>query len=302
MARLSTQIYVSKKAGVRMNEIKDIPLEKIVEFPKHPYKVLDDDKMAELVESIRKYGLLQPVLVRPLLNSDKYEMISGHRRKRAFEIAGIKKIPCRIMNLTKDEATILMVDSNIVREKLLPSEKGKAYRMRMEASKRQGKRTDLTSSPTAKKLNTVKDFSAAVGESKDNIYRYIRLTYLTDELLDLVDEGKIKMRPAVEISYLTEVEQRCLFDSIGENDATPSHSQAIRMRKLSEEGTLTAETIGSIMQELKPNQKEKPPFSDSRITNRIPKNIPPEKQVDFVIAAIDYYKKVLQRRREHGAR
>ena len=302
MARLSTQIYVSKKAGVRMNEIKDIPLEKIVEFPKHPYKVFDDEKMVELVESIRKYGLLQPVLVRPLLNSDKYEMISGHRRKRAFEIAGIKKIPCRIMNLTKDEATILMVDSNIVREKLLPSEKGKAYRMRMEASKRQGKRTDLTSSPTAKKLNTVKDFSAAVGESKDNIYRYIRLTYLTDELLTLVDEGKIKMRPAVEISYLTEVEQRCLFDSIGENDATPSHSQAIRMRKLSEEGTLTAETIGSIMQELKPNQKEKPPFSDSRITNRIPKNIPPEKQVDFVIAAIDYYKKVLQRRREHGAR
>ena len=302
MARLLTQTYVSKKAGVRMNEIKDIPLEKIVEFPEHPYKVLDDENMAELVESIRKYGLLQPVLVRPLLNSDKYEMISGHRRKRAFEIAGIKTIPCRIMNLTKDEATILMVDSNIVREKLLPSEKGKAYRMRMEASKRQGKRTDLTSSPTAKKLNTVKDFSESVGESKDNIYRYIRLTYLTDELLTLVDEGKIKMRPAVEISYLTEVEQRCLFNSIGENDATPSHSQAIRMRKLSEEGTLTAETIGSIMQELKPNQKEKPPFSDSRITDRIPKNIPPEKQVDFVLAAIDYYKKVLQRRREHGAR
>ena len=285
-----------------MNEIKDIPLEKIVEFPKHPYKVLDDENMAELVESIRKYGLLQPVLVRPLLNSDKYEMISGHRRKRAFEIAGMKTIPCRIMNLTKDEATILMVDSNIVREKLLPSEKGKAYRMRMEAFKRQGKRTDLTSSPTAKKLNTVKDFSESVGESKDNIYRYIRLTYLTDELLTLVDEGKIKMRPAVEISYMTEEEQRCLFNSIGENDATPSHSQAIRMRKLSEEGTLTAETIFSIMQELKPNQKEKPPFSDRRITDRIPKNIPPEKQVDFVIAAIDHYKKVLQRRREHGAR
>lgn len=152
-----------------MNEIKDIPLEKIVEFPKHPYKVLDDENMAELVESIRKYGLLQSVLVRPLLNSDKYEMISGHRRKRAFEIAGMKTIPCRIMNLTKDEATILMVDSNIVREKLLPSEKGKAYRMRMEAFKRQGKRTDLTSSPTAKKLNTVKDFSESVGESKDNI-------------------------------------------------------------------------------------------------------------------------------------
>ena len=285
-----------------MNEIKDIPLEKIVEFPKHPYKVLDDENMEELVESIRKYGLLQPVLVRPLLNSDKYEMISGHRRKRAFEIAGMKTIPCRIMNLTKDEATILMVDSNIVREKLLPSEKGKAYRMRMEAFKRQGKRTDLTSSPTAKKLNTVKDFSESVGESKDNIYRYIRLTYLTDELLTLVDEGKIKMRSAVEISYLTEVEQRCLYDSIQANDATPSHSQAIRMRKLSEEGTLTAETIFSIMQELKPNQKEKPPFSDRRITDRIPKNIPPEKQVDFVIAAIDYYKKVLQRRREHGAR
>ena len=300
--RLSIQTYVSKKAGVRMNEIKDILLEKIVEFPEHPYKVLDDEKMAELVESIRKHGLLQPVLVRPLLNSDKYEMISGHRRKRAFEIAGIKTIPCRIMNLTKDEATILMVDSNIVREKLLPSEKGKAYRMRMEASKRQGKRTDLTSSPTAKKLNTVKDFSESVGESKDNIYRYIRLTYLTDELLTLVDEGKIKMRPAVEISYMTEEEQLYLLDAIQQTDATPSHSQTIRMRKLSENGALTPQNISDIMQELKPNQKEKPPFNDSRITQRIPKFVPPEKQLDFVLRAIDYYARALKRNRGRGAR
>ncbi len=285
-----------------MNEIKDIPLEKIVEFPEHPYKVLDDENMAELVESIRKYGLLQPVLVRPLLNSDKYEMISGHRRKRAFEIADIKTIPCRIMNLTKDEATILMVDSNIVREKFLPSEKGKAYRMRMEAVKRQGKRTDLTFSPTAKKLNTVKEFSESIGESKDSIYRYIRLTYLTDELLDLVDEGRIKMRPAVEISYMTEEEQRYLLDAIQQTDATPSHSQAIRMRKLSENGALTLQNISDIMQELKPNQKENPPFNDSRITQRIPKFVPPEKQLDFVLRAIDYYARALKRNRGRGAR
>ena len=286
----------------RRERIYEIPLTQIKDFPNHPYYVKDDDSMTELVESVKERGLFQPVIVRPLEESDTYEMVSGHRRKRAYELAGIEKIPCRVLELTRDEAIIIMVESNFMRETILPSEKAFAYKMRMEAMKRQGKRTDLTFSPTDKRLNSAKEIAESSGESQAQIYRYIRLTELTPELLQLVDEGRMKLRPAVEISYLTEDEQRDLLDAIDETEATPSHAQAIRMRKLSSEGNLNTEIINSIMCETKPNQKEKPLFRDKRILEMIPKNVPVEKQSEYVMSALEYYNKYLQKKRNRDAR
>lgn len=289
------------KTEMKRERIFDIQLSDIQNFPDHPYKVLDDERMTELVESIKEHGLLQPVLVRPMEN-DKYEMVSGHRRKRAFELAGLETIPCRVQEMTLEEATITMVESNCYRETILPSEKAKAYKMRLDAMKRQGKRTDLTSSPMETKLRTSEIMAKEIGESRAQIDRYIRLNNLTPELLELVDEGRIKLRPAVEISYLTEDEQRDLLDAIDENDATPSHAQAIRMRKLSAEGNLTTECIGEIMCEEKPNQKEKPQFRDKRIAEIIPKNIPVEKHSDYVLKAVEFYNRHLQRIRSDRSR
>ena len=283
-------------------QICEIPLTQIRDFPEHPYHVKDDDSMTELVESVKECGLLQPVIVRPLEEPDTYEMVSGHRRKRAYELAGMEKIPCRVLELTRDEAIIIMVESNFIRETILPSEKAFAYKMRMDAMKRQGKRTDLTFSPTDKRLNSAKEIAESSGESQAQIYRYIRLTELTPELLQLVDEGRMKLRPAVEISYLTEDEQRDLLDAIDETEATPSHAQAIRMRKLSSEGNLNTEIINSIMSESKPNQKEKPLFRDKRILEMIPKNVPVEKQSEYVMSALEYYNKYLQKKRNRDAR
>ena len=282
----------------RRERIYEIPLEQIRDMPDHPYKVKDDDNMAELTESVKEHGLLQPVLVRPLEEKDTYEMVSGHRRKRAYELAGLETIPCRVRELTKDEAIIMMVDSNLQREEILPSEKAFAYKMRLDAMNRQGKRSDLTFSPVGKKLNSAAEMADDLGESKNQIYRYIRLTNLIPDLLNLVDEGRIKLRPAVELSYLPEDIQTTLFDETQAQDATPSHAQAIRLRKLYETGSLTENDITEIMAEEKGNQKEKPMFRDKRIAEAIPKNIPPEKHCDYVLKALDHYNRYRQRNRD----
>ena len=291
------------REDMKREKLMDIPISKIQDFPEHPYKVKDDENMVELVESVKKRGLIQPVLVRPLDNG-MYEMVSGHRRKRAFEIAGIEKIPARVQNLTKDEAILSMVDSNLQRDEILPSEKAFAFKMRLEAMKRQGQRTDLTSSPLETKLRATEQIALDVGESRAQIDRFIRLTNLIPAMLDLVDDKKIAMRPAVEISYLTPEEQMNLADAIDAEQCTPSHDQTLRMKRFSQEGKLTKEAIEAIMSEEKPNQREKSPFRDSRISNAIPKAIPKEQQCEFVIKAIEHYTLFLQRsrNRDRGAR
>lgn len=287
--------------GEKQNEVvTEIPLSEISSFPDHPYHVRDDDSMNELVESVKERGLIQPVIVRPI--DGGYEMVSGHRRKRAYELAGIEKIPARVCEMTKDEAILAMVDSNLQREQILPSEKAKAFKMRLEAMKRQGQRSDLTLSPVATKLpvDSAKELGSQVGESRDQIFRYIRLNELIPDILNLVDEGKVAMRPAVEISYFPKESQHQLFDAIELNDCTPSHDQTIRMRKAFNDGRLTKEVIETIMLEEKPNQREKSPFRDSRIVQFIPKSIPPEKQCDYVLRALDFYNKYRQRKREQA--
>lgn len=288
---------------MKREKLMDIPISKIQDFPEHPYKVKDDENMVELVESVKTRGLIQPVLVRPIDNG-MYEMVSGHRRKRAFEIAGIEKIPARVQNLTRDEAILSMVDSNLQRDEILPSEKAFAFKMRLEAMKRQGQRTDLTSSPPETKLRATEQIALDVGESRAQIDRFIRLTNLIPEMLDLVDDKKIAMRPAVEISYLTPEEQLNLADAIDAEQCTPSHDQTLRMKRFSQEGKLTKEAIEAIMSEEKPNQREKSPFRDSRISKAIPKAIPKEQQCEFVIKAIEHYTLFLQRsrNRDRGAR
>lgn len=293
------------RADMKRERIFEVPLSEIQSFPDHPYKVRDDEGMTELIDSIKEFGLLQPVLVRPLENG-RYEMVSGHRRLRAFELAGMETIPCRVREMTLEEATIIMVDSNCYRETILPSERAKAYKMRLDAMKRQGQRTDLsTCRPMGDKSDNKRSgevLGEIVGESERQIQRYIRLNYLTPELLELVDEGKMKLRPAVEISYLTEDEQRDLLDAIDENDATPSHAQTIRMRQLSAENKLSTECINDIMCEIKPNQKEKPQFRDSRIVELIPKEIPAEQQSEYVLKALEHYNRYLQRKRNERDR
>ena len=289
------------REDMKREKLMDIPISMIQDFPDHPYKVKDDENMAELVESVKTRGLIQPVLVRPIDNG-MYEMVSGHRRKRAFEIAGIEKIPARVQNLTRDEAILSMVDSNLQRDEILPSEKAFAFKMRLEAMKRQGQRTDLTSSPPETKLRATEQIALDVGESRAQIDRFIRLTNLIPEMLDLVDDKKIAMRPAVEISYLTPEEQLNLADAIDAEQCTPSHDQTLRMKRFSQEGKLTKEAIEAIMSEEKPNQREKSPFRDNRISKAIPTSVPKEKQCEYVLKAIEYYNRVQQRRREREAR
>lgn len=289
---------------LKREKLMDIPIAQIRDFPDHPYKVRDDESMTELVESVKTRGLIQPVLVRPV-EDGMYEMVSGHRRKRAFELAGIEKIPARVQELTRDEAILSMVDSNLQRDEILPSEKAFAYKMRLEAMKRQGQRNDLTYRPLGDKLENKRAgelLGETVGESERQVQRYIRLTNLIPEMLDLVDEKQIAMRPAVEISYLTPEEQKSLVEAISYEDCTPSHAQTLRMRRFSEQGKLTNEAIEAIMSEEKPNQKEKSPFRDSRIAKAIPQSVPKEKQCDFVIKAIEHYTRFLQRSKDKGAR
>ena len=272
----------------------------ISDFPNHPFKVKQDEAMVEMVDSVKQYGVLVPALVRPKADGG-YEMIAGHRRKCAATLAGITEMPCIVRNLTDDEATIIMVDSNLQRETILPSEKAFAYKMKLEAMKRQGERTDLTSSPLDKKLKgltSAQQVSQKSGDSQPQIYRYIRLTELIPSILDMVDSGKIAFRPAVELSYLSKEQQQSLYDTMECEDCTPSLAQAIKMKEFSRDGKLTEEVILSIMQEEKPNQREKPAFRDERITRLIPKSIPRGQETDFVIRALEFYNRHLQRRRD----
>ena len=264
------------RAEANLGKIREIPLSEIDEFPDHPFKVLIDEDMEQLIDSIKRIGVMTPATVRQK-EDGRYEVISGHRRKKASELAGFKTLKCEVKELSRDEAIIVMVESNLQRSVILPSEKAFAYKMRLEAMKRQGQRSDLTSSPLATKLQNGRsdiELGELVGESKDQIRRFIRLTELVPEILQMVDERQIAFRPAVEISYLSEGQQYTLLEAMSYNDATPSLAQAIKMKKFMQEGKLTDEVIQSIMQEEKPNQKEKPAFKDERITKLIPKTIP----------------------------
>lgn len=290
----------------QLSKIRDIPLELIDDFPDHPFKVRDDEDMMQLVESVEERGVITPATVRQK-EDGRYELVSGHRRKRACELAGFETLRSEIVDLNRDEATILMVESNFQRSEILPSEKAFAYKMRLEAMKRQGQRTDLTSTPLVEKLAgkdalSVSRIGEEVGESREQIRRYIRLTNLVPELLEFVDEGRIKMRPAVELSYLDEDCQRDVVDEIDLNDATPSHDQTIRMRKLFNEGNLTTEAIHAVMSEEKPNQKEKIVLRGDRVRQLIPKNIPVSQTEDFVCKALEHYNKFLRNRAERDSR
>ena len=288
----------------KLAKIRDIPLELIDDFPDHPFKVRDDEDMLQLVESIRERCVITAATVRQK-EDGRYELVSGHRRKRACEIAGFETLRCEVVDLNRDEATILMVESNYQRSQILPSEKAFAYKMRLDAMKRQGERTDLTSDPVGPKLSGIRSnnvLSEETGDSASQIKRYIRLTNLVPELLEFVDEGKIKMRPAVELSYLDEDCQRDVVDEIDLNDATPSHDQAIRMRKFFDEGNLTTEAIKAIMSEEKPNQKEKIVLRGDRVRQLIPKNIPVSQTEDFVCKALEHYNKYLRNRSERDSR
>ncbi len=272
----------------------------ISDFPNHPFKVKQDEAMAEMVDSVKQYGVLVPALVRPKADGG-YEMVAGHRRKCAATLAGITEMPCIVRNLTDDEATIIMVDSNLQRETILPSEKAFAYKMKLEAIKRQGQRSDLTSTPLEPKLKgsrSNEELAASSPDSRSQIQRYIRLTELIPPMLDMVDNGKIAFRPAVELSYLSKEQQQSLYDTMECEDCTPSLAQAIKMKEFSRDGKLSAEVILSIMQEEKPNQREKPAFRDERITRLIPKSIPRGQETDFVIRALEFYNRRLQRRRD----
>ena len=286
----------------QLSKIRDIPLELIDDFPDHPFKVMDDEDMIQLVESVKERGVITPATVRQK-EDGRYELVSGHRRKRACELAGFETLRSEIVDLNRDEATILMVESNFQRSEILPSEKAFAYKMRLEAMKRQaGRPRKENVSPVGTNLRTDEQIAQETGDSRNQIHRYVRLTNLVPELLEFVDEGRIKMRPAVELSYLDEDCQRDVVDEIDLNDATPSHDQTIRMRKLFNEGNLTTEAIHAVMSEEKPNQKEKIVLRGDRVRQLIPKNIPVSQTEDFVCKALEHYNKFLRNRAERDSR
>lgn len=283
----------AEREDAKRERIMDIPLDRISDFPNHPFKVKHDEALQEMAYSIRQYGVLVPALVREKPDGG-YEMVAGHRRKLASTLAEKETMPCVVRDLTDDEAVIIMVDSNLQREKVLPSEKAFAYKMKLDAMKRQGKRLDLTSDPLGQKLKgriSVEVLADDANESKTQIQRYIRLTNLTTELLDMVDEGKIALRPAVELSYLSEDEQRSLLDTMSCEACTPSHAQAIKMRRFSEAGNLTEQVILSIMQEEKPNQKEQFKIPKERIAKYFPAGTPAQKMEETIVKALEYYRK-----------
>ena len=282
------------RAEAKLSKIRDIPLSQIDEFPDHPFKVLMDEDMQQLVESIKRNGVMTPATVR-LKEDGRYELVSGHRRKKACELAGLETLKCEVKELTRDEAIIVMVESNLQRSTILPSEKAFAYKMRLEAMDRQGQRTDLTSTPLVSKSRSNEELADKVGESREQIRRFIRLTELVPEILQMVDDRQIAFRPAVEISYLTEEQQYTLLEAMSYKDATPSLAQAIKMKKFMQDGKLTDEVIQSIMEEEKPNQREKPVFRDERITKLIPKSVPKGQEADFVVKALEFYNRHLQR-------
>ena len=294
-----------ERDDAKLSKIRDIPLELIDDFPDHPFKVRDDEDMIQLVESVKERGVITPATVRQK-EDGRYELISGHRRKRACELAGFEALRCEVVDLDRDAATVLMVESNYQRSQILPSEKAFAYKMRLEAMNRQAGRprkenpTPVVSDLDGQRTNEI--LGNEVGESREQIRRYIRLTNLVPELLDLVDEGKIKMRPAVELSYLDEDSQRAVVDEIDLNQCTPSHDQTIRMRKFFTEGKLTPEVVSAIMSEEKPNQREKIVLRGDKVRSLIPKNIPVSQTEDYVVKALEHYSRFLRQRAERDSR
>ena len=286
----------------KLAKIRDIPIDLIDDFPNHPYKVRDDEDMMQLVESIKERGVITPATVRQK-EDGRYELISGHRRKRASELAGLEMLRCEVVELDRDEATILMVESNLQRSVILPSEKAFAYKMRLDAMKRKaGRPSKENVSPVGTNLRTDEIIAQETGDSRNQIHRYIRLTNLVPELLEIVDDGRMKLRPAVELSYLNEDCQRDLVEEIDLNDCTPSHAQTIRMRKMFEEGKLTPEAIQAIMSEQKPNQQERIVLSGDRVRKFIPKSIPLNKTEEYVCKALEHYASFLRKRAERDSR
>ena len=295
----------TERKETKLPHIYDIPIELIDDFPDHPFKVRDDEDMIQLVESVKERGVITPATVRPK-EDGRYELVSGHRRKRACELAGFDTLRCEVVDLDRDAATILMVESNFQRSQILPSEKAFAYKMRLEAMKRQaGRPSKENASPLATNFQPGRsdvELGEQVGESKDQIRRYIRLTYLVPELRDYVDEGQIKMRPAVELSYLDEDCQRAVVDEIDLNQATPSHAQTIRMHQFFTDGKLTPEVISAIMSAEKPNQREKIVLRGDKVRSLIPKNIPLAQTEDYVVKALEHYNRFLRQRAERDCR
>lgn len=286
----------------KLPRIYDIPLSEIDDFPDHPFKVKLDEDMDQLVQSIKERGIITPVTLRPKKDG-RYEIVSGHRRKKACELAGFDTVKAEVREMTRDEAIILMVESNLQRSVILPSEKAFSYKMRLEAMNRQGQRTDLTCSPVGNKLPGVKSstvMAEEVGESKNTIFRYIRLTELIPELLDLVDEGRIAFRPAVELSYLQKEEQGALLEQISYADATPSLAQAIKLKRFSQDGKLNNEVIESIMSEEKPNQREKINIKYTEARRFIPASIPYEKTGEYILKALEYYHRYQERQKSRN--
>ena len=295
-----------EREDAKLKRIYEISLDEIDPFPKHPFKVKEDEDMKTLVDSIKEFGVLTPATVRRK-EDGRYELLSGHRRKRACELAGLDTLRCEVVELDKDAATIYMVDSNLQRTTILPSEKAFSYKMRLDAMKRQGQRADLTSMPVAEKLEgkaarSVTRLGKEVGESGDNIRRYIRLTYLIPQLLEMVDEGKIALRPAVEISYLPRDMQESLVAAIHYEDSTPSHAQARELRALSDKGILTQDLIYHMMGEEKPNQKDRFSLKADRVKELFPKNLPISQREDYVVKAMEHYAKYRARREREKER
>lgn len=292
-----------ERAENRLPKIYEIPLSEIDDFPDHPYRVLDDEDMEDLMESIKDRGIITPALVRRK-DDGRYEIISGHRRKRACERLGIPALRCEVKDVNRDEAIILMVDSNSQRTEIAPTDKGRAYKMRLEAMKRlPGRPSKNNSAPVGSNLVGTRsndELAEAVGESHTQIQRYIRLTHLVPELQQFVDEGKIKMRPAVELSYLDEEIQRDVVDRIDETEAFPSHDQAIRIRKAYEAGAIDYDKVTDIMAEEKPNQKPKFKFSFERISPLIPQGYADKQAEDYIVKALEYYRRYLQKQREQA--
>ncbi len=278
------------RAEEEKERVQEIPIAEIDGFPDHPFHVDMDDAMSEMVESVKRFGVLSPAVARQK-DDGRYELISGHRRKKACELAGIEKMPVIVRNMDRDEAIIFMVDSNLQRERLLPSEKAFSYKMKLDAMKRQGARTDLTSVPMAQKLTSRELLAEKSGESQDQVRRYIRLTELTPDLLKMVDEGKIAFRPAVELSYLSKAEQASLLMTMESEVCTPSLAQAIKIKKFSQEGRLNDDVILSILSEEKPNQKEVYKLPKERLDKYFPKGTPPEKIEEIIFKALELYRK-----------
>ncbi len=290
-----------ERTNDKLEKVVDIKISDIDDFPDHPFKVIDDDEMEKMKNSIIDNKVIIPALVRPKPDG-RYEMISGHRRKRASELANKETLPCVVRELTDDEAVIIMVDSNIQREEILPSEKAYAYKMKLEALSNKGKRNDLTSSQVATRLDTATLIGKEKGDSRDTVFRYIKLTELIPELLEMVDKKEIALLPAFELAFLKDEEQYAVLDCIECNVATPSHAQAIRLKKMSQEGTLTTDEIEDILSEEKPNQIPKIKFNADRIRNVLPKNVEEKKIEDFVVKAIEFYGKHLQRQKSMNER